>query len=65
MDQVAIEAKDPAEHAVEQPHAAASDGIEDWLDITGRGSDHPEDLGRRCLMVKSLAQRALKVCICR
>jgi hypothetical protein len=54
MDQLAVEAKDAAERAVAQPHAAARNSIEHWLDVGGRGTDDAQDLAGRRLLLQRL-----------
>ena len=54
MNQFAVEPKHRGEEPVAQPHGALDDDVEDRLEVGRRARDHPQDLGRRRLLLQRL-----------
>ena len=59
MDQSAVEPIDRPEPSAAQACGVRDDRLEDRLQIRGGTADHPEDLGRRRLLVQRLRQRGV------
>src|SRR5262249_49234514 len=60
VEKRAIVAHNYRTSGVAEPQSVHGNGVKDLLRIGGRVADDPEDLGRRGLLVKGLAQGTLK-----